>query len=277
MRSQMRLAAALWSLNFLTGCTPGRLLQIATSRFAAQDLASSANSGWLLKLSNGVVVTAAASSGVACAVMLLSGSIVKVVIVICPLFRALRGHDMDHSARLETQGNSEQYRRWRTCGDGRRPEPRMIQNSLAFRPQERDACHDRAARVIKENLTMTPSPADGQNCLPTLSLMLPDTPPPLACLHCAATQASVLRDRQILYARLGYPSDGVCCDCETGNACSNCLGESLEYGTYDFGSDRETGYADSGEHKPAKRAVGLGHLMRNADHNQEIGTSGTKV
>ena len=107
--------------------------------------------------------------------------------------------------------------------------------------------------------------------------MLPDTPPPLACLHCAATQASVLRDRQILYARLGYPSDGVCCDCETGNACSNCLGESLEYGTYDFGSDRETGYADSGEHKPAKRAVGLGHLMRNADHNQEIGTSGTKV
>src|ERR1019366_7669188 len=176
MRSQMRLAAALWSLNFLTGCTPGRLLQIATSRFAGQDLASSANSGWLLKLSNGVVVAAAASSGVACAVMLLWVSIVKVVIVICPLFRALRGHDMDHSARLETQGNSEQYRRWRTCGDGRRPEPRMIQNSLAFRPQERDACHDRAARVIKENLTMTPSPADGQNCLPTLSLMLPDTP-----------------------------------------------------------------------------------------------------
>src|ERR1019366_8877681 len=163
MRSQMRLAAALWSLNFLTGCTPGRLLQIATSRFAGQDLASSANSGWLLKLSNGVVVAAAASSGVACAVMLLWVSIVKVVIVICPLFRALRGHDMDHSARLETQGNSEQYRRWRTCGDGRRPEPRMIQNSLAFRPQERDACHDRAARVIKENLTMTPSPADGQN------------------------------------------------------------------------------------------------------------------
>src|ERR1017187_2816283 len=48
-----------------------RLLQIATSRFAGQDLASSANSGWLLKRSNGVVVAAAASSGVACAVMLL--------------------------------------------------------------------------------------------------------------------------------------------------------------------------------------------------------------
>src|ERR1017187_8041072 len=149
MRSQMRLAAALWSLNFLTGCTPRRLLQIATSRFAGQDLASSANSGWLLKLSNGVVVAAAASSGVACAVMLLWVSIVKAVIVICPLFRALRGHDMDHSARLETQGNSEQYRRWRTCGDGRRPEPRMIQNSLAFRPQERDACHDRASELAE--------------------------------------------------------------------------------------------------------------------------------
>src|ERR1019366_5252321 len=92
MRSQMRLAAALWALNFFTGCTPGRLLQIATSRFAGQDLASSANSGWLLKLSNGVVVAAAASSGVACAVMLLWVSIVKVVIVICPLFRQWHGH-----------------------------------------------------------------------------------------------------------------------------------------------------------------------------------------
>ena len=55
------------------------------------------------------------------------------------------------------------------------------------------------------------------------------------------------RDRQIRYARLGYPSDCVCCDCETGNACPNCLGENLEYGTYDFGTDRETGYVDSGE------------------------------
>src|ERR1019366_4534224 len=149
MRSQMRLAAALWALNFFTGCTPGRLLQIATSRFAGQDLASSANSGWLLKLSNGVVVAAAASSGVACAVMLLWVSIVKVVIVICPLCRALRGHDMDHSARRETQGNSEQYRRWRNVRRWGRPEPRMIQNSLAFRSQERDACQARAAGVIK--------------------------------------------------------------------------------------------------------------------------------
>src|ERR1017187_2537703 len=94
---------------------------------------------------------------------------------------------------------------------------------------------------------MTTSPVAGQNCLPTLSLTLLESPPPLACLHCAATQATVRRDRQILYARLGYPSDCVCCDCETGNACPNCLGENLEYGTYDFGTDRETGYVDSGE------------------------------
>ena len=94
---------------------------------------------------------------------------------------------------------------------------------------------------------MTLSPVAGQNCLPTPSLILLETPPPLACLHCAATQATVRRDRQILDARLDYRSDCVCCDCETGNACPNCLGENLEYGTYDFGPDRETGYADSGE------------------------------
>jgi|ERR1039457_838047 hypothetical protein len=52
---------------------------------------------------------------------------------------------------------------------------------------------------------MTTSPVAGQNCLPTLSLTLLESPPPLACLHCAATQATVRRDRQILYARLGYP------------------------------------------------------------------------
>jgi hypothetical protein len=49
---------------------------------------------------------AAASSGVACAMMWLSASIVKVVIVVILLCRGLRGHDMDHSARRERQGNS---------------------------------------------------------------------------------------------------------------------------------------------------------------------------
>src|ERR1039457_5826716 len=74
-----------------------------------------------------------------------------------------------------------------------------------------------------------------------------ETPPPLVCPHCAAMQATVRRDRQILSARLGYPADCVCCDCETGNACPRCLSENLEYGTYDWGTSRETGYADFGD------------------------------
>src|ERR1017187_4402909 len=82
MRSQMRAMAVLRSWNFRIGWTPGRLLQMASSRWAGQDSASSANSCGLLKLSNGVVVVAAAASEVACAVMLLSVSIVKVVIMV---------------------------------------------------------------------------------------------------------------------------------------------------------------------------------------------------
>ena len=35
-------------------------------------------------------------------------------------------------------------------------------------------------------------------------------------------------------------------NCEAGNACPQCLNENLAYGTYDVGTERETGYADSG-------------------------------
>jgi hypothetical protein len=87
---------------------------------------------------------------------------------------------------------------------------------------------------------------DRQNSLPALPLTWIETPPPLACLYCASTQATVLREREILDARLGYPTNCVCCDCETGNACPQCRGENLEYGTYDLGADRDTGYSDSG-------------------------------
>src|ERR1017187_1311721 len=104
MRFQTRLIAVLWSLNFLTGVTPGRLFQIATSLSAGQALASSASSFWLAKESKGVVVAAAASSGVPCAVMLFSASIVNVILNLL-LFRALRGHHMDCSEVLERQGN----------------------------------------------------------------------------------------------------------------------------------------------------------------------------
>jgi uncharacterized protein YbaR (Trm112 family) len=97
----------------------------------------------------------------------------------------------------------------------------------------------------KENRSHTTSLCDGPNSLPTLPRTA-EIPPPLTCLHCAATQASVRRDRQILSARLGYPADSVCCDCETGNACPRCRGENLEYGIYDCGTDA-AGYADCGE------------------------------
>jgi hypothetical protein len=90
---------------------------------------------------------------------------------------------------------------------------------------------------------MTIFPVAGQNCLPTLALVLLESLPPLACLHCAATRATVLRGRQILDAHLGYPSDSVCCEHETGSVCPHCRSENLECGAYDCGTDRETGYA----------------------------------
>ena len=94
---------------------------------------------------------------------------------------------------------------------------------------------------------MTAARLEGQNCPPTPSLILLDTPPPLACLHCASTQATVQRDRQILDARAGYPTQCVCGDCETGSACPQCRGEHLEYGPFDGGTVPLTGYADFGE------------------------------
>src|SRR5579862_881559 len=60
---------------------------MATSRSADQVLASSASYCWLMKLSKGVAVAAAASSGVPCAVMLLSLSMVNVILDL--LFSAL--------------------------------------------------------------------------------------------------------------------------------------------------------------------------------------------
>lgn len=72
----------------------------------------------------------------------------------------------------------------------------------------------------------------------------PNSLPPLVGLHCAATQATVRRDRQILSARLGYPADSVCCGCETGHARPRCLGENLEYETYDCGARRTADYGE---------------------------------
>jgi hypothetical protein len=66
-----------------------------------------------------------------------------------------------------------------------------------------------------------------------------ETLPPLACLHCAATQATVRRDRQIAAALLGYPNQCVCCDPETGDRPAP-GSQNLAYGDYDCGCDSET-------------------------------------
>ena len=103
-------------VNFRIGWTPGRLLQIASRRLAGQDWASSTNSCGLLKLSKGVVVVVAASSGVACAMMWLSVSIVKVVIMVflCSARCAVNTWITPQGWK----GNSEPNRRWRTDDDG---------------------------------------------------------------------------------------------------------------------------------------------------------------
>src|ERR1039458_6238788 len=82
MRSQTRLAPPLGLLKLSTATTPARLFQIATRRSAGHPAANSASSFWLAKVSNGVVVVSAASSGVPNAGMVFSLSIVKVVIIV---------------------------------------------------------------------------------------------------------------------------------------------------------------------------------------------------
>src|ERR1035438_4416549 len=105
MRVQIRLTAVLELLKLSTATTPARLFQIATNRSAGQVAANSASSFWLAKVSNGVVVVAAASSGVPNAVMLLSLSIVEGRHLLSPWCHALRGHHMNHSEVLEKQGD----------------------------------------------------------------------------------------------------------------------------------------------------------------------------
>src|SRR5262249_50683238 len=75
--SQMRPAAVLALLKLFTASTPARLFHMATNRSAGHLAASDASSFWLVKNSDGVVA-AAASSGVANALMLLSLSMVNV-------------------------------------------------------------------------------------------------------------------------------------------------------------------------------------------------------
>src|ERR1022692_17839 len=82
MRSQIRPTAVLALLKVFTGVTPGRLFQVATNLSSGHPPTSPASSCWLAKESKGVVLAAAASSGEPKAVIVLSLSIVKVVIIV---------------------------------------------------------------------------------------------------------------------------------------------------------------------------------------------------
>src|SRR3954451_13791250 len=83
-RAQIWPAAAAWLAKRFTGLTPARLFQIATSLSLGQEAASSPHSCWLLKLSNGVAVVAAAASAVANATISFCSLIVNVVIIVLP-------------------------------------------------------------------------------------------------------------------------------------------------------------------------------------------------
>jgi hypothetical protein len=85
MRFQMRSTPVLRSFTFLAGCTPGRLFQIASNLSSGQDAVNSVKSAKLVKLSNGVVDAAAASSGVPNTLMLFSASMMNVfmIVVLC--------------------------------------------------------------------------------------------------------------------------------------------------------------------------------------------------
>jgi len=69
----------------------------------------------------------------------------------------------------------------------------------------------------------------------------------MLCPHCNQGIQGCDLPRQIADALLGYPTECVCCDPETGNACPQCGSPNLAYGSYDCGCDSETGYADAGE------------------------------
>jgi hypothetical protein len=103
-------------LNFFTGVTPGRLFQIATSRSAGHFAIRLASSFWLAKVSKGVVVVAAASSGVAkCgdAVVGIDGERFHLSSFFLAACR--RDDHIHHSGRGHKQGNSAGNRR----GDGK--------------------------------------------------------------------------------------------------------------------------------------------------------------
>src|ERR1022692_2545079 len=113
MHFQIRLMAVLRSLNFTTGVTPGSPFQVATSLAVGHWAATSAKFCSLAKASNGVVLAAAASAGLANTVMLLSLSIAKVFIIRFSFGpRSARSSHGSLGNRMKGKGILTKKRRW---------------------------------------------------------------------------------------------------------------------------------------------------------------------
>jgi hypothetical protein len=75
-----------------------------------------------------------------------------------------------------------------------------------------------------------------------------DLPIPMQCFHCASTQATVLRDREIACERR-YPGtdDCICCTPNSDYHCPVCNSGKLQFAMHYASRDYETGYDDGGE------------------------------
>jgi hypothetical protein len=74
--------------------------------------------------------------------------------------------------------------------------------------------------------------------------------PLLPCIYCQQTRSAVMAERNLIDIR--FPqfgnSEAICCNPDSESRCPFCNSTSLEFMEYDFGTSRETGYSDSGEH-----------------------------
>lgn len=52
------------------------------------------------------------------------------------------------------------------------------------------------------------------------------------CFHCASTQQTVLRDREVIVARMKYSTECVCCSPDSESRCPHCGSGSLEFGMH---------------------------------------------
>src|ERR1019366_3837036 len=129
---------------------------------------------------------------------------------------------------------------------------------------------DRAERGTKRNQDMTTFTIDNQHSLTVLEppqmhapLTLIETLPPLACLHCASTQATCGGTAQSPTPYWATPATADAATRRPATLAPGAAARIWSIGTYDFGSDSETGYADAGEHY---RCLDCGSYRRPGRH-----------